>query len=213
MFLISLWCRAAGRPVSDRSHSAGSGALRQAVRPCGPPRGAGAGRGARFLLCASVLLVLGWPVPGSAQTTTCTATSVAVTGFTAPLDGLVTDCTTLLGLKDELRGTGTLNWAETLAMSSWDGITVAGAPPRVARLVVPSKSLTGVIPAELGDLTNLAELTLHENALTGIPAELGVPRTWSPRRVGHPHEPDTYLWLNKNALSGAIPAELGASRT
>ena len=69
MFLISLWCRAAGRPVSDRSHSAGSSALRQALRPCGPPRGAGAGRWAGFLLCASVLLVLGWPVPGSTQTT------------------------------------------------------------------------------------------------------------------------------------------------
>ena len=128
MFLISLWCRAAGRPAPVRSHSAGPGALRQAVRPCGPPRGAGAGRWAGFLLCASVLLVLGWPVPGSAQTTTCTATSVAVTGFTAPLDGLVTDCTTLLGLKDALRGTGTLNWAETLDMSSWDGINRRRSP-------------------------------------------------------------------------------------
>ena len=209
MFLISLWCRAAGRPVSDRSHSAGSGALRQALRPCGPPRGAGAGRGARFLLCASVLLVLGWPVPGSAQTTTCTATSVAVTGFTAPLDGLVTDCTTLLGLKDELRGTGTLNWAETLAMSSWDGITVAGAPPRVARLVVPSKSLTGVIPAELGDLTNLTELNAqqectHRHHPRGVgqahePGDLKAQQECThrhhhhPRPVGRPHEPDTII--------------------
>ena len=226
MFLISLWCRAAGRPVSDRSHSAGSGALRQAVRPCGPPRGAGPGRWAGFLLCASVLLVLGWPVPGSAQTTTCTATSVAVTGFTAPLDGLVTDCTTLLGLKDELRGTGTLNWAETLAMSLWEGITVAGAPPRVARLVVPSKSLTGVIPAELGDLTNLAELTLHENALTGtIPAELDKLTDLATLRLNENALtgtiPDrlgaltslTQLYLHDNALTGAIPARWAPSRT
>ena len=208
-FLTRLWCRGAGRPALNRSHAAGT-------------RAAGAGRGARFLLCASVLLVLGWPVPGTAQTTTCTATSMAVTGFTAPLDGLVTDCTTLLGLKDELRGMGTLNWAETLAMSSWEGITVAGAPPRVARLVVPSKSLTGVIPAELGDLTNLAELTLHENALTDtIPAELGDLTNLATLRLNKNALtgtiPDrlgaltslTQLYLHDNALSGAIPAALG----
>ena len=41
MFLTHLWGTAAGRPASVRSDSVGPGALRQAVRPCGPPRGQG----------------------------------------------------------------------------------------------------------------------------------------------------------------------------
>ena len=163
------------RPALNRSHAAGPGALRQAVRPGGQPRGAGPGRWAGVLLCASVLLLLGWPVPGSAQTTTCTSTSTAVTGFTGAGTGLVTDCTTLLGLEDELRGTATLNWAETLAMSSWDGITVAGTSPRVTALILRSKSLTGTLPEELGNLTGLTNLDLQVNQLTGsIPTELGL---------------------------------------
>ena len=106
-------------PISPAAFSPlGSGARPPAVRPGGRPRCAGPGRWVGVLLCASVvLLVLGWPVPGTAQTT-CTTSSTAVTGFSGTLDDLVTDCNTLLGLKDELRGTGTLNWAETLAMSS-----------------------------------------------------------------------------------------------
>ena len=180
MFLTHLWCMAAGRPAPVRSDSVGPGALRQAVRPGGQNLGAGPGRWARALLCASVLLLLGWPVPGSAQTT-CTSTSTAVSGFTGTLDALVTDCTTLLGLKDELRGTATLDWAETLAMSSWDGITVAGAPPRVTRLVVPNKSLTGVIPAALGDLTNLAELTAPSTGMNSAPS-----RSWASSRTWRP---------------------------
>ena len=57
------------RPASDRSDDGAPSVRRQAVRPFGPPCGAGSGRWARFLLCASVLLVLGWPVPGLAQPT------------------------------------------------------------------------------------------------------------------------------------------------
>ena len=38
--------------------------------------------------------------------------------------GLVADCEALLGLKDELRGTASLNWSANLVMSGWDGITI-----------------------------------------------------------------------------------------
>ena len=83
MFLARLWCMVAGRPALDRSPSAGPGALVQAVRTCGQPRGAGPGRGARFLLCASVLLVLGWswalPVPAQSE-------QVPALRFTSPTE-------------------------------------------------------------------------------------------------------------------------------
>ena len=58
----------------------------------------------------------------AAQSMTCTETSEAVDNR-GP--GLAEDCATLLGLKDTLSGTASLNWANTLYMDSWDGITVS----------------------------------------------------------------------------------------
>ena len=58
--------------------------------------------------------------------------------------------------------------------------------------------LTGPIPPELGDLSNLEYLRLYQNALSGaIPPELG---DLSDLR---------FLQLQTNELSGAIPPELG----
>ena len=149
-----------------------------------------------------LLFVLAWPLGVGAQTTTCTTTSVAVTGTTSTVDplfqeNLVADCNTLLGLKDTLRGTATLNWAEDLAMTSWDGVTLWLAG-RVLRLNLNNRDLDGTIPAALGDLASLNTLTLHRNALTGpIPAELG-----NLSRLNT-------LTLNHNQLSGPVPAALG----
>ena len=59
--------------------------------------------------------------------------------------------------------------------------------------------MSGEIPPELGSLSNLGLLGLHENALSGeIPAELGSLSNL------------TKLSLGGNALSGEIPAELGS---
>ena len=137
--------------------------------------------------------------------------------------GLVSDCETLLGLQDALAGAGTLDWGFGAAMTSWDGVTVGGSPKRVTeldlpsrgltgsipaalsgldglqRLVLKSNGLTGGIPADLGDLSNLLELDLHANGLTGgIPTELGD----LSNLVG--------LWLHGNELTGGIPTELGS---
>ena len=117
--------------------------------------------------------------------------------------GLVADCSALLAAKDTLRGTATLNWSATRAITAWSGVTVAsvpyGAPPRVTQLVLRSGSLNGSIPAALGDLSALRELRLQWNQLTGsIPAALG--------NLGQL----TYLGLGGNQLTGAIPPELGA---
>ena len=138
----------------------------------------------------------------------CGETSTAITGIsasklgTAPdLTGLVADCNTLLDLKDDLTGTrsGSLNWSADTATDSWDGITVAKTPPRVTRLELARKGLTGTIPEELANLTNLEKLALWENQLTGpIPAALG-----------HLTMLNT-LWLSNNRLSGAIPSQWGA---
>ena len=158
------------------------------------------GEGPRGVGVASVLLLLVLALPlGAGAQTTCTADSVAVTVPGTPdLAGLVADCTTLLGLKDTLRGTATLNWAEGIAMTAWDGIFAGATPPRVTELRLTSKALDGTIPAELGDLRALTVLLLNHNALSGpIPAALGeLPALRE-------------LRLNNNALSGPIPAALG----
>lgn len=86
--------------------------------------------------------------------------------------GLMLDCIALLEAKDELRGTGALNWSVDVAITRWDGVTVAGTPLRVTGLELANKSLTGSIPASLARL-DLAVLRLSGNGLTGcIPVGL-----------------------------------------
>ena len=66
-------------------------------------------------------------------------------------------------------------------------------------LYLHNNGLTGTIPLGLGNLTNLEELSLFNNGLTGtIPLELG--------NLTNLEE----LWLNDNGLTGTIPLELGS---
>ena len=111
--------------------------------------------------------------------------------------GLVADCRVLLGLRDELAGTESLNWSTGLAITEWEGVKVSETPSRVTELDLTGRGLTE-IPSELGQLSQLQELHLCCNRLTGpIPAELG---QLSQLRV---------LVLERNRLLGKIPSELG----
>ena len=136
--------------------------------------------------------------------------------------GLVADCTVLLGLRDELAATASLNWDTGLAITDWEGINVSGSPGRVSRLDLIETALTGTIPPELGRLSQLQELHLFNNELTGpIPPELGqlsrlqYLRLYNNQLTG-PIPPElgqlSRLWwlhLDHNQLMGPIPAELG----
>ena len=113
--------------------------------------------------------------------------------------GLVQDCMALLAAKDELRGTGALNWSESRAIADWDGVKTTGTPARVTQLRIVDGRLTGEIPASLGKLPALTRLFLNGGELTGaIPPELGGLAALEQLR------------LNDNKLTGSIPAELGA---
>lgn len=91
-------------------------------------------------------------------------------------------------------------WLTDTPIGQWHGVT-ATSEGRVASLDLADNGLEGEIPPELGDLTELRQLSLTRNRLSGqIPPELGNLRNL------------TLLWLSGNALSGEIPPELSALR-
>ena len=113
--------------------------------------------------------------------------------------GLVSDCRTLLSMRDALEGDGVLYWSSDTPIHKWPGVTVAGSTPRVhAVSSVPGVPLTGTIPPYIGQLAELRQIDLAGNELSGsLPAELG-----NLARL-------EILNLSRNALEGPIPSELG----
>ena len=134
---------------------------------------------------------------------TATMQSACVTGGAVPAGdqyaGLARDCEILLGLHDTLVGSATLSpaWSVSTDIDSWQGINLEAL--RVSHLSLDQQGLTGSLPAALGDLDGLTQLSLLGNTLTGeIPSELGSLSELN------------WLLLRSNQLSGVIPSELGA---
>ena len=117
----------------------------------------------------TVASATGTPVATATPDASPCTNSRAVPNPEAP--GLVRDCNTLLAVKDTLRGSASLNWSKTIPINRWDGVTVSNS--RVTQLDLSDNQLTGSIPEELGNLSQLEWLSLRENQLTGrIPPEL-----------------------------------------
>ncbi len=115
-------------------------------------------------------------------------------------------------LKTLYQNTEGVNWTNNTGWSSWDfsselpplasivedwhGINLEGN--NVNEISLSVNGLSGEIPAELGNLSELSFLSLGGNRLSGeIPAELGNLSNLS------------FLNLNVSGVSGEIPAELG----
>ena len=110
---------------------------------------------------------------------------------------LMHDCENLLDAKENLAGTGSINWDKNTHIGSWDGITVSGEPKRVTGINLPGEDLTGTIPPEIGQLFQLTSLNLSNNRIKGeIPEQLGWLRNLEEIR------------LSGNSLSGCIPTAL-----
>ena len=89
------------------------------------------------------------------------------------------------------------NWLSDRPIGEWSRVSTDG-DGRVTGLWLDGNELSGSIPSELGNLTNLGVLSLSYNELSGsIPSELG-----NLANLG-------VLWLDVNQLSGSIPLELG----
>ena len=112
--------------------------------------------------------------------------------------GLVSDCEALLAVRDRLAGTAILNWSSDIPMEEWYGIGIVGSPERVDWIDIERFGLSGDIPPELGNLSELSSLYLDDNQLQGeIPAE-----------IGNLINLDG-IFIRNNQLSGEIPSELG----
>lgn len=113
--------------------------------------------------------------------------------------GLVEDCNALLKLRDALAGTAEpLNWRGNRPMSTWEGVVIGGAPPRVTALNLANRDLAGTISPQFGELSALRKLDLRANSLSGeIPFDLA--------RLRELVELD----LGSNLIQGSIPSSTG----
>ena len=144
----------------------------------GDPPGASASRAARAAKYGSVIdrIVASAHIKGAKRGVTqrggravaprCTEATLG--GSRARNAALAVDCDALLAARYTLAGgEGALNWSAGTALAEWDGVTVAGAPPRVVGLDLRARGLSGSIPTQLGSLTALTALDLSDNALAG----------------------------------------------
>ena len=103
----------------------------------------------------------------------------------------------LYNATDGANWTNNTNWLSDEPLGDWHGVTTDDNG-RVTWLGLYENQLSGEIPPELGNLSNLTWLYLYQNQLSGnIPPELGNLSNL------------TDLYLSENQLSGEIPSELG----
>ena len=105
--------------------------------------------------------------------------------------------------------------------TSWDGLTwdEDGAKGNVTDIDLDDCGLSGVLPVEIGGLSELRSLALDGNELTGVPSSIGNLTKLEelylsnnnlrsvPPEIGNCVNLVT-LWLNNNELT-SVPAELG----
>ena len=137
------------------------------------------------------------PVSGGAPT----ATVAAATAPPAASGSAETDREALVALYNATDGENWRNndnWLSDAPLGEWRGVTT-NDDGRVTDLRRGGNELSGEIPLELGNLSNLRILYLYNNELSGeIPPELG--------NLSNLEE----LYLKGNGLSGEIPPELGS---
>jgi len=136
----------------------------------------------------------------------------------------VTECEILAQIYTSTNGDKWINnegWLQTNNPCDWYGIE-CDQSDHVTRIFLDSNQLSGPIPPELGDLSELIWLQLNDNQLSGsIPPRLGqlTNVTWlrlETNQLSGPIPPELgnmvtlqSLYLSGNELSGSIPPELG----
>ncbi|MBN2104644.1 immunoglobulin domain-containing protein [bacterium] len=118
--------------------------------------------------------------------------------FSLPPDYSEQDSMALVALYNSTGGanwTNNTNWL-TGPVDTWYGITVEGG--RVKKIELGENNLDGILPADIGNLTQLEKLSVWSNQLFGsIPPEIGL--------LGNIEQ----ISVNNNYLTGSIPSEIG----
>ena len=112
------------------------------------------------------------------------------------------------------------NWNTTNPVSTWFGVTVAniGGTEHVTQVIIEFNNLTGTIPSEIGNLTEMTFLDFWGNNISGpIPSSFGncvKLKTFSlednalsgniPASFANLVNMESF-WLNGNQFSGALP--------
>ena len=140
------------------------------------------------------------PVPTSTPAPTGTPVPTATPTLTATPAPNQTDRAALVALYNATDGANwenNNNWLSDKPLDEWEGV-YTNAQGRVHLLYLQYNNLSGALPSEIGNLSELTSLSFLDNNLTGaIPPELG-----NLSKL-------TFLSLHKNDLTGTIPSELG----
>ena len=108
-------------------------------------------------------------------------------------------------------------WPEDEQPKDWEGVTIENG--RVVELELEEFGLTGAVPAEIGRLSALRQLSLGVNQLTSVPAEIGQLTALEKLNLGGNQLTSLpaatgqltslkRLWLGRNQLT-SVPAEIG----
>ncbi len=135
-----------------------------------------------------------------------------------------TECQSLVSLYNETGGDNWINrdgWLQNDTPCSWYGLACDNEG-HLSRIILEGNQLSGELPPELGNLSQLTWLQLNANQLSGsIPPALGnlIHLIWLrlennqfsgsiPPELGHISDLEN-LYLAGNSLEGTIPLELG----